>query len=50
MKENRRAANESWMKGLRQHTAVILYFRKLLSEKVRGVNERISGRKEKTFV
>ena len=36
MKENRRVANESWMKGLRQHTAVFFYFRELLSERKRG--------------
>ena len=29
MKENRRVANESWMKGLRQNAAVILLLQKM---------------------
>ena len=49
MKENRRAANEAWIKGLRQHTAVFFYFRELLSKRKRGISDRISGRKQKTF-
>ena len=49
MKENRRVANESWIKAYGNTQLSFFYFRKWLSEGKRGVNDRISWRKQKTF-